>query len=485
MQYLILLGALLSYAGTATAQTDIEQQAGSAREAATAPHTGAIHFPTAGIPSNPGQPSIPGQPDTIRQAAARQARIAQPTAQAGGLDIAQVTEQSGVRDAAQDTGLGATQVTTQYTGQGATQVTAQYTAQDTGQDATQVTAQYTAQDAGLGATQDTAEYTAQDTVQDGVQDTARLSGIRPFIRPPYLRPGDTVSIVAPARKLAEKADTAKVRERFASWGLHVKFGQHLFDRSQPYFAGTDAQRAADLQAMIDDPGVKAVISFQGGYGSVRLLPLVDLKRLREHPKWIVGFSDVTMFHLALGRLGIESLHATMPGKFRFGRDETPEAIVSDEALRSALLGLRSRIDVDAHPLDCPGTARGRLAGGNLAILCSAIGTPEEPDFDTPTVLFIEEVGEHMYRLDRMMQQLARSGILARCKAILVGHFTDMIGQKHFGVTDPRDIIAQYVRPLGIPVVFGLPAGHEDPNTALYMGREVTVTVGDAGASIEF
>lgn len=316
---------------------------------------------------------------------------------------------------------------------------------------------------------------------DTVQPPARTQ----FIRPPYLRPGDTVGIVTPARKLSEKADTAKVRERFESWGLKVKFGPHTADREQPYFAGTDAQRAADLQAMIDDPGVKAVVSFQGGYGSVRLLPLIDLDRLREQPKWIVGFSDVTMLHLALGRLGVESLHATMPGKFRFGRDETPEAIVSDEALRSALLGLRQRIDTDPHPLNSPGTARGRLTGGNLAIVCSSLGTPEEPDFDAPTVLFIEEVGEHMYRLDRMMQQLARSGKLAKCKAILVGHFSDMAGQKHFGITDPYDIVAQYVRPLGIPVVFGLPAGHEDPNVALYMGREVTVTVGETGAAIEF
>ena len=211
----------------------------------------------------------------------------------------------------------------------------------------------------------------------------------------------------------------------------------------------------------------------------------DLSHLREHPKWVVGFSDVTMLHLALGRLGVESLHATMPGKFRFGSEETADAIVSDEALRSALLGLRQRIDTDPHPLNSPGTARGRLTGGNLAIVCSSLGTPEEPDFDAPTVLFIEEVGEHMYRLDRMMQQLARSGKLAKCKAILVGHFSDMAGQKHFGITDPYDIVAQYVRPLGIPVVFGLPTGHEDPNVALYMGREVTVTVGETGAAIEF
>ena len=307
----------------------------------------------------------------------------------------------------------------------------------------------------------------------------------PFVRPPYLRPGDTIGIVTPARKLKEKADTAKVRERFEEWGLKVKFGAHYADREQPYFAGTDIQRAADLQAMIDDPGVKAVVSYQGGYGSVRLLPLLDLTPLREHPKWIVGFSDVTMLHMALGRLGVESLHATMPGKFRFGADEKPEAIVSDESLRSALFGRWTRIDAAAHPLNVSGTARGRLAGGNLSLLCSAIGTPEQPDFDTPTVLFIEEIGEQMYRLDRMMQQLERSGILAKCKAILVGHFTDMPGQKHFGVWDPCDIIAAYVRPLGLPVVFGIPAGHEDPNVALYMGREVAVTVNDAGASVEF
>jgi len=303
----------------------------------------------------------------------------------------------------------------------------------------------------------------------------------PFVRPPYLRPGDTIGIVTPARKLKEKADTAKVRERFEEWGLKVKFGAHYADREQPYFA----RRAADLQAMIDDPGVKAVVSYQGGYGSVRLLPLLDLTPLREHPKWIVGFSDVTMLHMALGQLGIESLHATMPGKFRFGADEKPEAIVSDESLRSALFGRWTRIDAAAHPLNVSGTARGRLAGGNLSLLCSAIGTPEQPDFDTPTVLFIEEIGEQMYRLDRMMQQLERSGILAKCKAVLVGHFTDMLGQKHFGIWDPCDIIAAYVRPLGIPVVFGIPAGHEDPNVALYMGREVAVTVNDAGASVEF
>ena len=192
----------------------------------------------------------------------------------------------------------------------------------------------------------------------------------PFVRPPYLRPGDTIGIVTPARKLKEKADTAKVRERFEEWGLKVKFGAHYADREQPYFAGTDARRAADLQAMIDDPGVKAVVSYQGGYGSVRLLPLLDLTPLREQPKWIVGFSDVTMLHMALGRLGVESLHATMPGKFRFGADEKPEAIVSDESLPP-----HTRSTSPARPADGSRAATSRCSARRSARPNSPTSTP--------------------------------------------------------------------------------------------------------------
>lgn len=152
---------------------------------------------------------------------------------------------------------------------------------------------------------------------------AQESDTTEFIRPPYLHRGDTVGIVSPAGKLPLNTDTAKIRERFASWGLHVKFGVHCADREQPYFAGTDEERAADLQAMIDDPSVKAVIACRGGYGSVRLLPLADLARLREEPKWVVGFSDITMLHLALRKLRIESIHGPMPSGFRFDGEEDP------------------------------------------------------------------------------------------------------------------------------------------------------------------
>lgn len=303
---------------------------------------------------------------------------------------------------------------------------------------------------------------------------------QPFIRPPYLRAGDTVGIVSPAGRMPKKADTAKVRERFESWGLHVKFGRHYADREQPYFAGTDRQRATDLQQMIDDPSVKAVIAYRGGYGSVRLLPMLRLEGLRERPKWIVGFSDITLLHLVLRRLGVESIHGAMPGSFVFDKEDP-----SAESLREALFGLRDSIAVPPHPLNCYGTASGRLAGGNMVQVLAATGTPEELEVDTPTVLFIEEVGEFVYRVDRMMQTLQRSGKLRNLRAVIVGHFSDMMGEERFGVKDAYEVLDPYLRPLGIPVVYGFPAGHAAPNRSLYMGRKVTVTVDEKGARILF
>lgn len=310
---------------------------------------------------------------------------------------------------------------------------------------------------------------------------AQESDTAEFIRPPYLHRGDTVGIVSPAGKLPLNTDTAKIRERFASWGLHVKFGVHCADREQPYFAGTDEERAADLQAMIDDPSVKAVIACRGGYGSVRLLPLADLARLREEPKWVAGFSDITMLHLALRKLRIESIHGPMPSGFRFDGEEDPSA----ESLRQALFGETECIEVEPHPLNQPGTASGRLAGGNLTVIRSADGTPEELTTEEPTVLLIEEVGEFVYRIDRIMQSLARSGKLENLRAVVVGHFSEMLGMEKFGVADACAIILSYTRPLGIPVVFGFPAGHEDPNLAVYLGRRVTVSVDEEGARMEF
>ena len=312
--------------------------------------------------------------------------------------------------------------------------------------------------------------------------TAAQNNTTRFIRPPYLHHGDTVGIVSPAGKLPQKIDTAKIRARFESWGLHPKFGQFWDCRKEPYFAATDRQRAEDLQRMIDDPSVKAILAGRGGYGSVRLLPLVDFSSLRKNPKWIIGFSDITTLHLVMRRLGIESIHGPMLTGFHFDQQQESSSV---ESLRKALFGEMSRIHTKPHPLNRHGVARGRLAGGNLTMICAANGTPEALKTDTPTVLLIEEVGEAAYRIDRMMQSLERCGVLRNVRAVLVGHFTRTSDCNGFGVPNAEAIIARYLRDLEIPVVFGFPAGHEEPNFALYMGREVTVRVDQTGASIDF
>ena len=293
-----------------------------------------------------------------------------------------------------------------------------------------------------------------------------------FVRPPYLQPGDTVGLVAPAAQLSAKTDTALVRERFASWGLHVKFAPHCCDAGDGYFAAPDSVRAADLQAMIEDPTVKAVIACRGGYGSVLLLPWLRLAELRWNPKWLVGFSDLTTLHAALAHAGVESIHGTMPGSFLFD-EEDPSA----ESLRRALFGQTRRIDTAPHPLNVAGTARGRLTGGNLTVLCAACGTPEALDADTPTILFIEEINEYVYRVDRMLRQLLRSGALSNVQAVVVGDFTHIAGAERFGA-EACDVVAECLRPLGIPLLFGFPAGHDRLNEALYMGRRAQLT-GDA------
>ena len=208
---------------------------------------------------------------------------------------------------------------------------------------------------------------------------------------------------------------------------------------------------------------------------MRLLPLADLARLREEPKWVVGFSDITMLHLALRKLRIESIHGPMPG-VPLRRGGGPSA----ESLRQALFGERSASRSNPIPSTSPERPRDALAGGNLTVIRSADGTPRELTAEEPTVLLIEEVGEFVYRIDRIMQSLARSGKLENLRAVVVGHFSEMLGMEKFGVADACAIILSYTRPLGIPVV-RIPRGHEDPNLAVYLGRRVTVSVDEEGA----
>ena len=217
-----------------------------------------------------------------------------------------------------------------------------------------------------------------------------------MITPPHLRPGDTVGIVAPAGCLTAEEIMPAV-EMIRSWGLHVVFGSHLFSRRNS-FAGTDNQRASDFQLMLDDPAIRAIICARGGYGTIRIIERLDFEKFAGNPKWIVGYSDITVLHACLQqRVGVESIHGAMP---RVARPHKPD-LASFDSLRSVLFGKMKQVTFRPHRHNIPGNATGTLVGGNLSVLCSMAGT----DLDTDTsgkILFIEDLNEYLYHIDRMI-----------------------------------------------------------------------------------
>lgn len=296
--------------------------------------------------------------------------------------------------------------------------------------------------------------------------------------PPCLTEGDKIALVAPAGKV-KKETVDKALKVFASWGLEVITGDNA-EQEYFQFAGTDQQRLADFQHAIDDPAIKAVICIRGGYGSVRLIRNIDFARFKVSPKWIVGFSDVTVFHAYLNHtLHCESLHAIMPVSF-----DRPEAVTAIDTLRRVLFGKKQDYAVAPDPMNRFGYARGELAGGNLSILYSLLGTPL--DFDTRNkVLFIEETGEYHYHLDRMMQSLKLAGKFDELEGLIVGTINKMRDTKDDFGLDAYGIIHEIVKDYDYPVLFGFPAGHTGDNRALIMGRQVTLQTDNDNASLRF
>ena len=302
--------------------------------------------------------------------------------------------------------------------------------------------------------------------------------MKPFIRPTFLKPGDTVSVVAMASSLSEKSrQTLYWKEMLESWGLRVKTGKHLYDTEPGDFAGRDADRAADIAEALRDPEVKAIISFRGGYGSMRTVRALDTSLFTEHPKWIVGFSDITVFHAVLQSCGIESILGAMPSTVGEG------SAVSEESLRKALFGQIRSYRTAPHPFNRSGKARGRLVGGNLSLVHSCLRTPWEVRPRENFILFLEDVDERMYNLDRMLLTLQQGGLFERAAGILIGQFTDTAGEDEWK-RSAIELVNEYM-PAGKPVLFGFDCGHEHPNHSLYLGREVTLDVGPDGGYLMF
>jgi muramoyltetrapeptide carboxypeptidase len=293
-----------------------------------------------------------------------------------------------------------------------------------------------------------------------------------------LQKGDKVMVIAPAGRIAEESLDPMVRcmER---WGLQVSVGDHVY-ATYHQFAGTDEERGSDLQKAVNDPDVKAVICARGGYGCSRIIDNIDFSPLLKYPKTLVGYSDITVLHSRWNRLGLSTVHAVMSGKFPAGGHDNE----STETLRKALFDEPLYYELPAHSLNREGEMTGVLTGGNLTLLTHLIGSVDEVN-TADKILFLEDIGEHLYALDRLMTQLRRSGKLSKIKGLLIGYFTDMKDSRvPFGAT-VNEIILDHVREMDIPVCCNFPAGHEEPNLALLFGKPMRLSVTAQNVTVDF
>jgi muramoyltetrapeptide carboxypeptidase len=290
--------------------------------------------------------------------------------------------------------------------------------------------------------------------------------------PPFLNKGDKVGIVAPARWVTPEEIESALKV-FESWGLEVVRGENLY-KQHHQFAGTDMERVADLQAMLDNETIKAIICARGGYGTVRIIDKLDFRKFAGNPKWIAGYSDITALHSHIeSQYGIETLHAPMP--FSYKNDNA--SAESFESLRKALFGENLSYETETGKFSRKGTAQAPITGGNLSMLYSISGSASECD-TAGKILFIEDLDEYLYHVDRMMQQLKRSGKLANLAGLVVGSMSKMRdNQVPFGKT-VQEIIAEAVKEYDYPVLFDFPAGHDALNHTLILGRTVSLEVGE-------
>ena len=297
-----------------------------------------------------------------------------------------------------------------------------------------------------------------------------------MITPPYLQKGDTVAILATARKHIVKSMQPTI-DLLEGWGLHVVIGKSI-GLEENQLAGNDEQRAADLQEQLDNPNIKAIWCARGGYGTVRVVDLIDFTAFKKSPKWLVGFSDVTVLHNHLNTMGYKSIHGIMPISLA---KASKEAI---ESLRLSLFGQPLQYAIDPHPMNRLGKATGELVGGNLSILYSVLGSPSAIDC-TDKILYIEDLDEYLYHIDRMMMNLKRNGCLESLKGIIVGSMTDMKDNDIPWGKNALEIVQDVTKQYNIPVIFNFPAGHIHDNRALILGNNVTIEVTENCSTVVF
>lgn len=291
---------------------------------------------------------------------------------------------------------------------------------------------------------------------------------------PYLQQGDLIYITAPAKAI-EQEYVMFAQQLLEQRGYNVLLSQHCLGQHN-YFSGTDEERLNDFQFGLDHPEVKAILCARGGYGCVRIVDRIQWAGFIREPKWIIGFSDITVFHQRIQRFGIQSIHASMPLNF-----QTNSSAALD-SLFSAVEGKKLSVNYPSAPQNKTGHAEGKLVGGNLSILYSLLGTDDQIDF-TDTVLFIEDLSEQLYHIDRMFYALAKANVLNKIKGLVIGGMTDMKDTAvPFGKT-LEELILDHFHYRNIPICFNFPAGHIDDNRALVFGSQYYLDVNSSHTTL--
>lgn len=297
-----------------------------------------------------------------------------------------------------------------------------------------------------------------------------------MIQPAFLQKNDTVAIVSTARKISLE-DIQPAIKVLQNWGLNVIIGETIgFEDHQ--FAGNDKQRTADFQKVLDNPKIKAIWCARGGYGTVRIIDHLDFSAFKKHSKWIIGYSDITVLHSHIHNFGIETLHATMPL-------DTPKTnIESLASLKKSLFGEQLTYEIEASEENKIGKQSGQLVGGNLSILYSLLGSDSSINTDGK-ILFLEDLDEYLYHIDRMLCNLKRNGYFNNLKGLIVGGMSGMHDNTIPFGKNAKEIILDAVTEFDFPVVFDFPAGHIEDNRALVLGRKIYLDVENKKVQVSF
>lgn len=297
-----------------------------------------------------------------------------------------------------------------------------------------------------------------------------------YVAPPNLHKGDKIIITAPAGRIVPEK-ISRAEEYLQAEGFRVDIMPHATG-NYFMFSGTDEERLADLQQAMDDPECRAILIARGGYGLVRILDKLDMRGFLNSPKWVIGFSDVTCLHARLQGFNFQSIHGPMTGAFLNPGDSGVLPLLD------MLKGQRLSLEIATHRLNRQGKSEGLLIGGNLSILSSLIGSPDEPETDGK-ILFLEDVGEYLYRIDRMLYSLKRAHKLDNLSGMVVGGFTDMKDGEPGIAMQAEELIRQIVEDYDYPVCFGFPAGHLDYNYPMVLGAKVSLSVDDENVTFDY